>query len=169
MMKAVCLRGRPADGKALEEARLGKMHVKGPEGISPGLLHAPGCGKAGCSVADSCAMAVFKQPTIAHIRANAARPFASCLLSTPAGFPRHRHRRWQPHPEKGMGVYLPSQRIAPGRRKPFFTAIRCRLFCPRWLPVVFCRTCRGAGGAGRAQRVCVDAGCPSHRRPSPTP
>ena len=62
----------------------------------------------------------LKQPTIAHIRANAARPFASCLLSTPAGFPRHRHRRWQPHPEKGVGLYLPSQRIAPGRRKPFF-------------------------------------------------
>ena len=28
--------------------------------------------------------------------------------------------RWQPHPEKGVGLYLPSQRIAPGRRKPFF-------------------------------------------------
>ena len=105
----------------------------------------------------------LKQPTIAHIRANAARPFASCLLFTPAGFPRHRHSPWRPHPEKGVGVYLPSQRIAPGRRKPFFTAIRCRLFCPRWLPVVFCRTCRGAGGAGRAQRVCVDAGCPAMR------
>ena len=61
----------------------------------------------------------LKQPTIAHIRANAARPFASCLLSTPAGFPRHCHSPWRPHPEKGVGLYLPSQRIAPGRRKLF--------------------------------------------------
>lgn len=155
--------GRESAGRCT----VGKTHVKGPEGISPGLLHAPGCG-GGWML--SCALWLFlKQPTIAHIRANAARPFASCLLSTPAGFPRHRHSPWRPHPEKGVGLYLPSQRIAPGRRKPFFTAIRCRLFCPRWLPVVFCRTCRGAGGADRAQRVCVDAGCPSHRRPSPTP
>ena len=36
--------GRESAGRGT----VGKMHVKGPEGISPGLLHAPGCGKAGC-------------------------------------------------------------------------------------------------------------------------
>ena len=36
--------GRESAGRGT----VSKMHVKGPEGISPGLLHAPGCGKAGC-------------------------------------------------------------------------------------------------------------------------
>ena len=74
-----------------------------------------------------------------------------------------------PTQKKGWGCTCRASGLPPEGGSPFFTAIRCRLFCPRWLPVVFCRTCRGAGGAGRAQRVCVDAGCPSHRRPSPTP
>ena len=119
MMKAVCLGGRPSDGKALEEARWAYVY-KRPGRYFSGPFTALGCEEGWMLSVGCCALWLLpKQPTIAHIRANAARPFASCLLSTPAGFPRHRHRRWQPHPEKGMGLYLPSQRIAPGRRKAF--------------------------------------------------
>lgn len=108
--------GRESAGRGT----VGKVHVKGPEVFLRAFYMHQAVGRLDVEFQTVALWLFLKQPTIAHIRANAARPFASCLLSTPAGFPRHRHRRWQPHPEKGVGLYLPSQRIAPGRRKPFF-------------------------------------------------
>ena len=166
MLKSVWL-GRPSDGKALEEARRAYA-CKRPGGYFSGPFTALGCEEGWMLSVGCCALWLLpKQPTVAHIRANAARSLASCSLPRLPDFRGAVTGLGKPHPEKG-GLYMPSQRIVSRKEKGFFTAIRCRLFCPRWLHVVFCRTCRGAGGAGRAQRVCVDAGCPSHRRPSPT-
>ena len=155
--------GRESAGRGT----VGKTHVKGPEGISPGLLHAPGCG-GGWML--SCALWLFLNSLQLPIYEQMPRG-----PSLPASCPRLPDFRvtvigvGSPTQKKGWGCTCRASGLPPEGGSPFFTAIRCRLFCPRWLPVVFCRTCRGAGGAGRAQRVCVDAGCPSHRRPSPTP
>ena len=55
-------------------------------------------------------------------------------------------------PTQKRGGVVPAEPADCPRKEeaPFFTVIRCRLFCPRWLPVVFCRTCRAlAALAGR--------------------
>lgn len=151
MMKAVCQGGRPSDGKALEEARRAYA-CKRPGEYFSGPFTARGC-EEGWMLSVGCRAMAASETAYSC-------PYTSKYRAFVRGSPIHRKRG---------GVVPAESADCPRKEEAFFTAIRCRLFCPRWLPVVFCRTCQGAGGAGRAQRVCVDAGCPSHPRPSLTP